>query len=956
MHCLNFLGISDLDLDIIEYFIRDIDWEQLASAQSAYADSAGKAEETISKGLANILHYRYADSQTIFTAFEDIFFSSDKKKPRSRLGTKTGVQKKHLWAYEYITELAAQYLEIYQKKQHIDIHQITSDITLLMSMVFEYYQAIKLEKSLFDFDDLIDKTRQLLCDNEVSEWVLFKLDGGIDHILVDEAQDTAPEQWDIVKAIATNFFAPDDMYDQRHRTIFAVGDEKQSIYRFQGADPYQMAISKDYFSKAADYAQKDWLSTSLKGSFRSAPGIMKLVDSVFSAKDAADGVCFDPDMPVEHHAVANEGPAYIRLNPPVRPVVTEEEEVWTAPLDKPSPEDAKAIVARSVVKQIKELLSSQTILPSTGKMPQPKDILILLRKRGMLQKLLIKELKKHNIPVAGADRISLLDNIAVMDMLAVADFILFPEDDLNLATILKSPLCGFNEEELFDLAYNRHGSLWSTLIKRKEEVEIFGRACQFLQLILSKADFIAPYEFLSMILSQLEGRKKFRAQLGDECLDALDELLNKALSFERDFTPSLQGFVHYVRHYGSDIKRDAEQASNEIRIMTVHGSKGLESPIVFLPDTADKPTSMKFHEALVMPEGMEMPLWLKGVSDLSEQLTLLKKELQQEEDREYRRLLYVALTRAKDHIYIDGALRKPSKEGGKVSLSDKSWYYYIMNGIKNMEGVIVTQHDEETEFPLYEYRDMATVPEPLLRPIEESGKIATEESIIPEWAKRIDPDFVEESDEEEDDVTYVAPSNIDKDIKADVQSFKRGIIIHKIIELLPRIAEDKRETLIQKSLESYDLTEVEKTEIFKELSRFLNHDFVSVLFNMKGVSEASIAGRPQSLQGTFVKGQIDRMIVLEDKIILADYKTDRQMKEGAQIKNSYILQMAFYREALKDLYPNKSIETMLLGTYQPSIHMITDMQMDDALSDYLAKQTLRKEKRDLKSNQERIAS
>lgn len=911
----------DADTDEkIEDFCASIDWGMVDASYSALLDIGGTSNIKIAEGMELLKNHQFSPSHLIMEELTYIFLTQ-KGEFSKRLYTKE-VSKKYPTVAEFISNLATEFYELHLAKAKYDYYQIMRNMITVMVVTYSYYENFKRENSLFDFDDLIQKTYELLHNPERSSWVLYKLDGGLSHILVDEAQDTSCEQWNIIKAISEEFFSESDF---SIRTIFAVGDEKQSIYGFQGAEPIQMQMNEAHFSGKISMTEKKWASTELKGSFRSAMGIMKLVDCVFDNPVTAQGVCFNKE--IRHFAVANKGPAYIYIHPPIIAESTELIRAWDRDLHDVKPIlSSEAHNAKAITEKIKEILTSDIILPSTGQYVRERDILILLKKRGKLQNLLIKELKKNNLNVAGADRISLKNEIAVLDILALIDFILSPDDDLSLACVLKSPLCGFTEEELFDVAYNRSESLWRALQKQSETKPELQKHIHFFKSLFSQADFTAPYEFIEVILSHFEGRKKFRAALGDECLDALGELLGEALNFERNHTPSLQKFVHYIRHNDSDIKRESDNTEDMIRIMTVHGSKGLEAPIVFLADTT-APYQMKgLHEKILFPEGCDFPFWSKTMPKCPE-LEQIKSQIKSIEEEENRRLLYVALTRAKDQIYVYGSLNKNNKE----KIPEASWYSYIVEGIKKMDGFETLSLSDDAPHPAYHYKDDGKAE--LKENLEEKS---TQKYPLPDWLKN--SNYMASSDEDNSELIYVAPSNNDALGKFDkniYESLKRGQVIHKILEVIPKIPAPKRETLIKNSLRTTDYSDDEKNKILSEILSLLDHPNLQKIFSENGLSEVPIKGALSHYPDIILDGKIDRLYVDEKEIIIVDYKSDRNIESDTKLKKKYMVQMALYKQALEDSYGNKKISCYLIGTCNNCIIPLDNQELSQILKNYV---------------------
>jgi ATP-dependent helicase/nuclease subunit A len=534
--------------------------------------------------------------------------------------------------------------------------------------VLRRYQAAKENAGLLDYDDLISGARKLL-DNPGSAWVLYKLDDGLDHILLDEAQDSNPEQWGIVRALSAEFFAGLGARDEP-RSIFAVGDQKQSIYAFQGAEVERFKEAKQHYERIVKAAGQDFRPVPLDVSFRSTEPVLALVDAVFADAPARDGVA--PDAPLRHYADRAGHAGSVELWPILQAATAPKPPDWAPPQQAVAAEGAAPQLAAAIAARIEHLIKNET-LPARvekgmedaqpqGRRIRPGDILVLLRgrKRGGFAPALVRALKNRAIPVGGIDRMVLADELPVQDMLALAAWLLLPDDDLNLAALLKSPLIGLDEDALFTLAHGRQGSLHAALMAHRGSATDFGRVADWLAAQAAQLDFITPYGLFADVLGApgpldpRAGRARILARLGPDAGDPLDELLNAALEHEKLNPPSLQGFVHWLRQGGAEIKREAEAAGDVVRIMTVHGAKGLQAPIVILPDTTGKGQDRKTLRWF--EDGDEaLPVWapqVKGFEALA--LTAQRQADQAREAEEEHRLLYVALTRAEDRLIICG--------------------------------------------------------------------------------------------------------------------------------------------------------------------------------------------------------------------------------------------------------------------------------------------------------------
>lgn len=436
------------------------------------------------------------------------------------------------------------------------------------------YAQRKLARGWLDFDDLIERAGQLLSTPSVAQWVLFRLDGGIDHILVDEAQDTSPGQWRVIEALADEFTSGESARAMA-RTIFVVGDRKQSIYSFQGADLHHFEAMQSHFSNKFQAIQRPLRSEALLHSFRSAPAILQAVDQCF-AEDPTEGL----GGPPEHRAFFDL-PGRVDLWPAIAKADTEDPGDWEEPVDLQAQRQHNLVLAQAIAEEIAQIIAAGTQIPGkSGPGPVHEgDFLILVQRRRELFHEIIRACKAQGLAIAGADRLELGAELAVKDIRAVLAFLATPEDDLALAELLRSPLCGWSEADLFDLAQSRTGYLWEALRQTSSE------ALTMLQDLRDHADFLRPYDLIERLLGHHGGRQLLLARLGAEAEDGIDELLAQALAFERNDVPSLTGFLGWLSAEKLQVKRQIEGAGRAIRVMTVHGAKGLEAPIVILPET-----------------------------------------------------------------------------------------------------------------------------------------------------------------------------------------------------------------------------------------------------------------------------------------------------------------------------------------------------------------------------------
>ena len=476
------------------------------------------------------------------------------------------------------------------------------------------YESLKARSAALDYDDLIERTYSLLRRPGKAQWVLYKLDARIDHVLVDEAQDTSPLQWGIVLKLTEELFAGLGARE-RPRTLFVVGDEKQSIYSFQGADLANFRRVRDELTARAQATRHPMRVELLDRSFRSVPAVLAVVDAVFALPEAQAGVV-ETGSGLHHSTERQHQPGLVELWPLAAPADNPPPaEPWPLP-DTPRPSDEpERRVARQIACTIRHWLDAGERLASTGQLVQAGDILVLLGRRGVVQELIIRALKQAGVPVAGADRLALRDHIAVQDLIALGRATLLPEDDLNLACLLKSPLLGLGEDELFELAWDRgEASLLERLRAAAGDQPCrFGAAYDRLAGWLQRADFMPPFEFYAWALGADGGRRRLLARLGPDAVEPIEAFLGQTLAYEQGHPATMEGFLHWLCLGTDELKRDPEKARDVVRVATVHGAKGLEAPIVFLADAGPRGRArsgrLLWSDPRLDGTPVELPLW-----------------------------------------------------------------------------------------------------------------------------------------------------------------------------------------------------------------------------------------------------------------------------------------------------------------------------------------------------------
>ncbi len=807
------------------------------------------------------------------------------------------------------------------------------------------YEAEKSRHGLLDYDDLIGHTGNLLAGVGAG-WVLYKLDGGLDHILVDEAQDTSPAQWEVIRLLSDEFFAGDGAREALDgdiapggRTIFAVGDEKQSIYSFQGADPASFAAMRNYFRSRAQAAGRNWQDVSLRQSFRSVPEVLNAVDQVFARALAREGLSSEPGE-IAHMPVRTAAPGRVEIWPTVVPEEVETPNPWDAPLDTPAPRSSHAVLADRIVTQISNWLEQEEILTPQNRPIVPDDILILVRRRNDFVEAVVRKLKQCNIPVAGTDRMVLTDQMAVMDLIAAGQFALMPEDDLTLATLLRSPFVGMSEDDLMRLAADRSAQrLWHELVRRQQEDAVFADAHALLSRLLTMADFVPPFEFFATLLGPMQGRRRLLSRLGPDASDPIDEFLSQALQYGRLGPPSLQGFLHWVGAGRTEIKRDLEQGGGAVRVMTVHAAKGLEANIVFLPDCCALPDG-KFDPRLLPVPDEGLHVW-PVKKDLDDAVSAAARTAYaQAREAEYRRLLYVAMTRARDWLYIGGYESRQKRKDG-------CWYNLVCDGLL---GEAPAAHVTEVPLPWGEtgWRiagDLAAAPQapgevaPAPAPFKEEQAREEQARSLPDWLARPAP-------AEPDPPAPLAPSRPTGEEPAtfsprssdDRQRFQRGRLVHHLLQYLPDLAPQAREAAARRYLgqAGHGLDAAAVAALVQETLSVMNAPAFAPLFGPDSQAEVPLAGLvpalgPASGPGKAIAGQIDRLCVLPDQLLIVDYKTNRPApRDPAAVPEAYLRQMAAYRAALRLVYPARRVRCALLWTDGPHLMWLDEARLDTA--------------------------
>ena len=737
------------------------------------------------------------------------------------------------------------------------------------------YEAAKAARGFLDFDDLITRAKALLTDPSVAAWILFRLDGGIDHILVDEAQDTSPDQWRVIELLSAEFTAGQGTRDET-RTLFVVGDKKQSIYSFQGADVAAFDEKQADFQTKFHAAQKNFVRLDLEYSFRSSTAILGVVDETF-----ADRFPKAMGSSVHHLAFKSDLPGRVDLWPLLEKSEDPKDENWEDPIDLISETHHTARLAEKIAKHIKDLIDAGTQIP-TDDGPRPLhagDVLILVQRRSALFSEIIRACKKANLPIAGADRLKLGAELAVKDLAALLSFLATPEDDLSLAALLRSPLCGWTEAELYALAQPRKGYLWETLRDTTTQPETLA----MLHDLRNNADFLRPYDLIERALTRHDGRRRLLTRLGPEAEDGIDEFLSQALAFERSEIPSLTGFLIWLETDDIEVKRQMDSEGHRIRVMTVHGAKGLEAPLVILPDTCDRNPQDR-DEIYALESGI--PVW-KTPSDESPPPIATARGLRKDKgEEESLRLLYVALTRARTWLIVCGA-GEAKKEG--------AWYKLVAQGMQAAGCEPIAESALRHSFGNW--------PDPVAKQSLTMPEVVE----LPLWVNlpAITPDRPAQ---------MLSPSDLggakllpgETDGSGEEAAKARGTALHLLLEHLPNAPCADWPTLSAALIPDA----IQRAALMPEAEAVLTA--YPHIFAPDALAEVTFTA---ALNGQPMLGTIDRLLIAPDHILAVDFKSNfRTPATAAEAPEGILRQMAAYASALGQIYPNHRIDTAILWT------------------------------------------
>jgi len=845
-------------------------------------------------------------------------FLTEKEIVQKKLVTK-GIEDAYPGTTAIIEAEARRLEQVCERRRAVEIAIGTEALVRVSADVLRRYTRRKAAAAQLDYEDLILKTVDLLRRPGIAPWVLYKLDGGIDHVLIDEAQDTNPEQWGLIAALTEEFFAGQGAA-QEPRSIFAVGDRKQSIFSFQGAAPEEFLRYEQHYRDRAERFQ----SVPLNVSFRSTEAVLEIVDTVFGGAARA-GVAADETI---EHRVSRIGEfGEIVVWPVAKPIETEMPAPWAPPMVRELAAAPEARLADGIAAEIARLLKTGT----TQRRQEPRrlsagDIMILVRNRTGFVELMVRALKRRGIPVAGVDRMQLLEQIAVQDLIAFCNFLLLPGDDLNLAALLKSPLAGISEDELFDLCVDRgRMSVWSRLLQLAPTNTAAARARDLLSPFLDRAGFATPYEQLSELLEAAGGRRRLYARLGEECGEAIDEFLNLALSYEAGHAPNLQDMLAWMAQGELLVKRDLDEGSGRVRILTVHGAKGLEAPVVFLADQRRRPKALSGLFWIEIGDA-RLPIWSPNMAADDPIAAGARAAALQRQEEEENRLLYVALTRAEERLYVCGWC-------GTQPVKDPSWHDHVREAALAAPQAVTEARPDCLSGPDEGWDgELIRVSAGAHAVVPDAPVVAPPAITLPAWLHEAIPALPDPprpltpSRPAEAEPATLSPLGEDQGWR-----YQRGRVIHHLLEMLPQLPHEARLAAAADYVgrRSSAVPPVERDGIARTVTEVLDTPEFAAIFGPASRAEVPVVATRRGPDGKteVVSGQIDRLIVLEDEVWVVDFKSNRPPPmQAMHVSQQYVRQLSAYRSALASLYETRTIRCFLLWTEGPRLMEIpTDM-------------------------------
>ena len=819
------------------------------------------------------------------------------------------IKKLHETNEVYINE-ANRCIEFTEDLENTKYYNLTISVINFGIEIIKHYKLLKNEKGLLDFDDLIMTTLNLLQNTEYSAWINYKLDSGIEHILLDEAQDTSSLQWKIMEHLTSDFFVGETK--ENNRTIFVVGDEKQSIFSFQGANPEMFNIKYNFYKELIENSRNIFYKIDLQKSYRSLETILKFVDMVFIDKSYVNKIS-KLDNEIKHYNFRT-GTGLVEIWPLINIDKIKKDE-WELDFENDVETQKQELLAKNIVNKIVYLVNSnRAIITRSNKKKKIEygDIMILQRSRNpFFLSYLMKYLNENNIPNSGVDRIDLFNNIVIKDFLSLFNFIIFNNDDLSLANLVKSPFLNLSESDLYELCrYKVDNNI--TLFESFKQTEKYKKQYDFLNDIINKSKELNIYDLCFYILENCDIRKNILARYGDSITLILNNFLDFIINYEEQNSSSLISFVDFINNNKNEIKKEFEENLNQVRIMTVHSSKGMQAPIVFLADANNAIDENRENLFWICRENNnDLPIYKTGAK--TDIIKNIKNINAIDLHDEYFRLFYVGMTRAENELYICGVSKsKKQDENEDKEEKKQTWYDLSVKAIQHL-------NYEEKKFDFDDKLIKLTYGIENIIDSNFDNKQQIQECKNQENINKIIENIKVYTNTQEE-IKTITPSqfynHIDRDDRYDKVNLAilKGNATHKLLEVLPNSKKEDMEKIADIYLNNYfaNLTDNDKQNIKNNIFDILNNEEFKFFFAENSKSEVAIVG---NIDGFSVSGQIDRLVELDDKILILDYKnTSKNYKSAKDLPDAYIKQLELYKRLVEKIYDNKVVECYILLT------------------------------------------
>ncbi|MGD1957116.1 MAG: double-strand break repair helicase AddA [Sphingomonadales bacterium] len=862
----------------------------LGAAANHLIHSGSKTDQTRGATIQDWLQSKTREGE--FDVYCLAFLTAGFKAARKQLITKPA-EKARPGTADILAQEAQRLLGV---RESLALKRLAEESALAIAFgqaLLKHYSARKMQAGTLDFADLIDRTEALLAGQVPPEWVLYRLDSQIEHILIDEAQDNSSLQWKIVEQLSSEFFSGEGQH-ARTRSVFAVGDMKQSIYGFQGAEPKLFNDSKISFQAKAEESDQAFEDVGLNKSFRSVDTVLRVVDETFVG---AAGTGLDAQrVSIKHDTHRTGMGGMVDLWPLTLPEEREDDTAagWRLPLVERAEKKPDRLLAERIAEDIHQRIAAGECLPGRANPLTAGDFLILARRRSDLMGYIARALKKRGVPIAGLDRFDLKSPMAVRDLVNLARFATLPNDDFALACVLKSPLCNVSEETLMALCAGREGSLWAAA---KTSPSIPQEATALLHRVLAMADYAPPFELFSHVL-EAGGRMRLQERLGGEAEDAINVFLGQCLAYERSHTASLDGFLHWFLQSDVEVKRDPEAAGDKVRIMTIHGAKGLQAPVVYLADLASKPTS-KSPFVHVPSGGSTVPILRRHAGNDIGPIRTAFEAAEEEAYQEYKRLLYVAMTRAEDQLICCGYASKAREAPADLEAKPDGY------------DLITAAFDRLDISP--DADGLRRYSTPQRAALSEAAPLQDKQALysLPDWARSKPPP--EESpprplQPSDTGLSNMAPFKAAQISQTSLSPAKRGTLIHALLEHLPTQPQSDWRDVGMAYLEATVPQELAE-ELLAEALATLGLPEMHALLGEGSRAEVPIIAR---LGDFVVSGQVDRLAITDDAVLFADFKTTQSPPEDAP--PDILRQMALYALSLEEVFPTRTVRGAILWT------------------------------------------